>query len=138
MLLRVSKTADAVPGAPQFFVADGCFPQTIDVLRSRAEPLGIELVIGDLKDATFTDRMFGALVQTPDEAGRVLDLSDFIAKAKKAGVLVAVGSDLLSHLYRTLDEILAIMAAASQPAAAPVGSVSQRTDVSSTNGTPRA
>ena len=49
-----------------------------------------------------------------------------------------LGRDLLSHLYRTLDEILAILAAASQPAAAPVGSVSQRTDVSSTTGSTRA
>jgi glycine dehydrogenase len=96
MLLRVSKKTDTVAGAPQFFVADSCFPQTIDVLRSRAEPLGIELVIGNLDSAALSDRTFGALVQTPDESGRVLDLSGFIAKAKKAGVLVAVGSDLLS------------------------------------------
>jgi glycine dehydrogenase len=96
MLLRVSKKSESVVVLPQFFVADTCFPQTIEVLRSRAEPLGIELVIGDLHNATFTDRTFGALVQTPDEAGRVLDLAPFIARAKKAGVLVAVGSDLLS------------------------------------------
>src|SRR5579871_723705 len=58
-------------GPAQFFVADSCFPQTIDVLRTRAEPLGIELVIGDWRNAQFGDRMFGALVQTPDEVGRV-------------------------------------------------------------------
>jgi glycine dehydrogenase len=95
MLHRVSKKADAA-GPPQFFVADSCFPQTIDVLRARAEPLGIELVIGDPIAAVFNDRTFGALVQTPDEAGRVLDLHDLIAAAKRAGVLVAVASDLLS------------------------------------------
>jgi glycine dehydrogenase len=87
---------DATGGPAQCFVADTCFPQTIEVLRARAEPLGIELVIGDPAGATFTDRMFGAVVQTPDEAGRVLDLRDFIAAAKEAGVLVAVASDLLS------------------------------------------
>src|SRR5690242_9768690 len=54
-------------GPPRLFVADSCFPQTIDVLRSRAEPLGIELAIGDLA-APLQDRsIFGALVQTPDE-----------------------------------------------------------------------
>ncbi len=94
MLHRVSKKPDAV-GPPQCFVADSCFPQTIDVLRARAEPLGIELVIGDPKSAVFTDRTFGAVAQTPDEAGRVLDLREFIASARRSGVLVAVASDLL-------------------------------------------
>src|SRR3954467_942827 len=42
-----AKRIDSVVGAPQFFAADSCFPQTLDVLRARAEPLGIELVIGD-------------------------------------------------------------------------------------------
>jgi glycine dehydrogenase len=79
----------------KFFVADNCFPQTIDVLRARAEPLGIELIIGDWRTADLTGT-FGALLQTPDEAGLVHDLSGFIARAKHLGVLVAVGSDLLS------------------------------------------
>src|SRR5229473_2657861 len=52
----------------KFFVADSCFPQTIDVLRGRAEPLGIELVVGDFREAELHDRVFGALVQTPDES----------------------------------------------------------------------
>ena len=79
----------------KFFIADSCFPQTIDVLRARAEPLGIELVIGDWRNADLTG-CFGALLQTPDEAGQVHDLRGFITEAKHAGVLVAVGSDLLS------------------------------------------
>jgi glycine dehydrogenase len=97
MLYRVQgKRIAAAGGAPQFFVADSCFPQTLDVLRARAEPLGIELTVGDFRSATFGNRMFGALVQTPDEAGQLHDLRDFIAAAKRAGVLVAVGSDLLA------------------------------------------
>jgi glycine dehydrogenase len=79
----------------KFFVADSCFPQTIDVLRARAEPLGIELVIGDFRKADLTGA-FGALVQTPDESGLVHDLTAFVAEAKRAGALVAVGTDLLS------------------------------------------
>src|SRR5947199_9389858 len=51
---------------------------------------------GELHTVAFGDRVFGALVQTPDEAGCVHDLRDFIARAKQAGVLVAVGTDLLS------------------------------------------
>jgi glycine dehydrogenase len=79
----------------KFFVADHCFPQTIDVLRTRAEPLGIELIIGDYRNADLTGT-FGALLQTPDEAGLLHDLSGFIAEAKRTGTLVAVGTDLLS------------------------------------------
>ena len=87
MLHRVQgKRIDTIVGPPQFFVADGCFPQTIEVLRSRAEPLGIELVIGDFRTAELSDRMFGAIVQTPDEAGRLHDLREFIGHAKRAGV----------------------------------------------------
>jgi glycine dehydrogenase len=94
MLHRVSRKP--ANGRPQFFAADSCFPQTLDVLRARAEPLGIELVVGGASAAQFSEQVFGALVQTPDEAGRVHDLKDFIARAKQAGALVAVASDLLS------------------------------------------
>jgi glycine dehydrogenase len=97
MLHRVQgRKIDNVVGAPQFFVADSCFPQTIDVLRARAEPLGIELVVGDPSRLERTDRIFGALVQSPDEAGLVHDLRDFIARARREGVAVAVATDLLS------------------------------------------
>ena len=100
MLARVqAKRIDGVEGAPQFLVSDSCYPQTLDVLRSRAEPLGIDVVLVPnelLDDAEFGGRVFGALVQTPDNAGRVRDLRPFIARAKAAGVLVAVGTDLLS------------------------------------------
>ena len=96
MLHRVAKS-----GATKFFVADSSFPQTIDVLRTRAEPLGIELVIGDWKRAALDAGFFGALAQTPDESGAVHDLRGFIAEAKRHGVLVAVGTDLLSLVLLT-------------------------------------
>ena len=103
MLHRVQarKIESQSGGAAQFFVADSCYPQTLDVLKARAEPLGIELVVGDFKTATFTDRTFGALVQSPDETGCVHDLREFIARAQAAGVLVAVGTDLLACVLLT-------------------------------------
>src|SRR5881628_3717710 len=105
MLHRVqAKRIDAVVGPAQFFVSQSVYPQTLDVLRSRAEPLGIELVTApwdDFKTAPFGDRVFGALVQSPDEAGCVYDLRDFIARAKRLGVAVAVGTDLLSLVLLT-------------------------------------
>jgi len=97
MLHRVqSRRIDAAGGRARFLVSDACFPQTIDVLRARAEPLDIELVVGNLESAELTGPTFGALAQTPDESGRVHNLRDFIARAKRAGVLVAVATDLLS------------------------------------------
>jgi len=97
LLHRVhTRKPDPNAGAPQFFVADSCYPQTIDVLKARSEPLGIELVIGNLATAQFGPQTFGALVQSPDESGLVHDLRAFIARAHAAGVLVAVGTDLLS------------------------------------------
>ena len=97
MLHRVqSKRLAGAAGPPQFFVSRSCFPQTLDVLQARAEPLGIELVIGDMQAAEFGDRVFGALVQTPDASGCVHDLRDVLGRAKAAGVATAVGTDLLS------------------------------------------
>ena len=97
MLHRVqTRRIDAAGGPARFFVADSCFPQTIEVVRARAEPLDIEVVVGDFHAAAFDNHVFGALVQSPDEAGRVHDLREFIARAKREGVLVAVATDLLS------------------------------------------
>jgi glycine dehydrogenase len=97
LLHRVQgRRIDSVIGAPRFFVSDACYPQTIDVVRGRAEPLGIELMVGDPRRALFEDRVFGILLQSPDEAGLVHDLQPIIERAKAAGVLVAVATDLLS------------------------------------------
>ncbi len=79
-----------------FLVSDRVFPQTLDVLRSRAEPLGIELRVGAIDQLPLDGPVFGALVQYPDEAGRVDDLRPFIDKAHAGGVLVAVATDLLA------------------------------------------
>jgi glycine dehydrogenase len=79
-----------------FLVSDRVFPQTLDVLRSRAEPLGIELRVGAIDQLPLDGPVFGALVQYPDEAGRIDDLRPFIDKAHAGGVLVAVATDLLA------------------------------------------
>jgi glycine dehydrogenase len=79
-----------------FLVSDRCLPQTIDVLRTRAEPLDIDLHVGPMETMTFEPRVFGVLLQYPDQYGAVTDLEPFIANAHRAGVLVAVGADLLA------------------------------------------
>jgi glycine dehydrogenase len=81
-----------------FLVSDRVFPQTLDVLRGRAEPLGIRLEIGD--PSTFgPERLatgFGLLLQYPDERGELRDLAPLVERAHAAGLLVAVAADLLS------------------------------------------
>jgi glycine dehydrogenase len=94
LLHRVRARRDE--SASRFLVSNGCYPQTIDVLRTRAEPLGIELVVGDVTRAAFDTGVFGILLQTPDEAGVVHDYRHLIARARQADVRVAVASDLLS------------------------------------------
>jgi len=79
-----------------FLVSDCCLPQTIDVLRARAEPLDIDLHVGPMDRMNFERRVFGALLQYPDQYGLVQNLAPFIARAHEAGVLVAVGADLLA------------------------------------------
>ena len=88
--------------AGKFLVSDRCFPQTVAVLRSRAEPLGIavEIVRSDQMNFAAPD-VFGALVQYPCEAGSLYDLKPFIDKAHAAGVKVAVATDLLALTLAT-------------------------------------
>lgn len=82
--------------AHKFFVSELCFPQTIDVLKTRTEPIGVELVIGNHNDIQFDDTYFGALIQYPAGNGEVFDYSHFMAKAIEQNVKVAVAADLLS------------------------------------------
>jgi glycine dehydrogenase len=81
-----------------FVVSERCFAHTIDVLRGRAEPLNIRLVVGDVGTLPqdVLDSAFGALLQYPDSHGAVTDLGPFITRAHEAGVLVAVATDLLA------------------------------------------
>src|SRR6218665_1580258 len=82
--------------ANKFFVSSTCFPQTIDVVKTRAVPYGIELVIGDPNTAKLDDSFFGALIQYPDINGEVNDYKTFVANAKAQEIQVAVATDLLA------------------------------------------
>ncbi len=86
----------AVPSRKIFFVADNCHPQTIAVVRTRAKPLGIELVVGDFASFKFKDAVFGALVQYPSTDGAIYDYSEFVRQAHDAGALVVVAADILA------------------------------------------
>lgn len=96
MLARVRGRDKVKNDANTFLVSDKCLPQTIDILKTRAEPLGIELIIGDHREFEFSDDVYGALVQYPDVDGNVVDFTQFITEAHAAGVMVTVAADLLS------------------------------------------
>lgn len=88
---RASKSDSKV-----FFVSDRCFPQTIDVLRTRAHPLGIEVVVGDHNRDLETTECCGVLLQYPGVDGEILDYSECIEKAHHKGALVVLAADLLA------------------------------------------
>ncbi len=79
-----------------FFVSEGCHPQTIEVVKTRAQPLGIQIRVGDHRTLKFQKDIFGALVQYPSTDGSVEDYGAFCDRAHANGALVAVAADLLS------------------------------------------
>ncbi len=85
-------------GAPAAFVVDrDCHPQTVAVLRTRAEPLGLAVVTADVAGGTLPGgEVFGVLVQHPASSGRLVELSPVVAAARERGALVAVATDLLA------------------------------------------
>jgi glycine dehydrogenase len=79
-----------------FFVSQVCHPQTIEVVRTRAQARGIELIIGDHETFDFKQQIFGTLLQYPASDGTVFDYSGFIENTHRAGALAIVAADLLS------------------------------------------
>ena len=88
--------------ANKFFVDQNTFPQTLDVLKTRAIPVGIELEIGDIDQLDLTDPdLYGVLYQYPAGDGHVKDLSAFTATAKEQNVYVVAAADLMSLVLLT-------------------------------------
>ncbi|MEM9483540.1 MAG: glycine dehydrogenase (aminomethyl-transferring), partial [Cyanobacteria bacterium P01_F01_bin.116] len=93
MSLGVCKNKDAKK-AKTFWVSADCHPQTIEVIRTRALPLGITVVVGDQPD--FSQPLFGMLLQYPASTGAIKDYTEVIAAAHEVGALVTIAADLLS------------------------------------------
>lgn len=101
-MLFSNRSREAVKnGANKFFISDKCFPQTIDLLKTRSAPMGIELVIGDFTTQSLDSNMYGALLQYPAIDGIIHDYADFVKKAKANGMAVAVAADILSLVLLT-------------------------------------
>ena len=84
-----------------FFVSDGCHPQNIDVVRTRARPLGIRVATGNASAFEFSEDVFGALIQYPATDGAVRDWTAFCSRAHAAGALVACAADIMALLLLT-------------------------------------
>ncbi|MEL7226659.1 MAG: glycine dehydrogenase (aminomethyl-transferring), partial [Cyanobacteria bacterium J06576_12] len=84
--------------AKRYWVSSACHPQTIEVIRTRSQPLGIEVVVGDHRQIEFSEEapFFGLLLQYPATDGAIYDYTDVIAQAHETGAVVAVAADLLS------------------------------------------
>jgi len=97
IMLFNSRSRDAVKrGANKFFVSQDLFPQSVDVIRTRAIPLGIDLIVGKESEFAFTDLVFGSVIQYPNQYGAVINHAPFVEKAHQAGAMVAVAADIMS------------------------------------------
>lgn len=95
-LLHATRPASK-KNADTFFVSQYCHPQTIDLIYTRATPVGIKVLVGDHRTADLTNpALFGLLLQYPATDGEVFDYTDLIATAHELGITVAVAADLLA------------------------------------------
>ena len=96
MMHNSRSRAAAKAGVNRLFVDETIFPQTLDVIETRAQPLGIEIITGKYTDHKFDNTFFGAIVQFPAADGDIRDYRSFVEDAHKSDVLVAVAADLIS------------------------------------------
>ncbi|MCK8480077.1 aminomethyl-transferring glycine dehydrogenase [Psychroserpens algicola] len=96
LLFSVRERDQKKAGINKFFVSEHCLPQTISLLQTRANPIGIELVIGQDDNFDFSKDFFGALLQYPGKHGQVTDVKSFIEKANASQIKVAVAADIMS------------------------------------------
>lgn len=80
----------------KLFVSETCFPQVIDVIKTRSNPVGIEVVVGNVASTKLDDSFFGSVIQYPDINGEANNYKAYIDTCKELGIQVAVGSDLLA------------------------------------------
>ena len=96
MMFNSRSRASVKAGANKFFVDDDIFPQTLDVIKTRSKPLGIDLVIGKYTKASFNETYFGSFIQYPSASGELRDYKAFTGLAHASGALVGVAADLMS------------------------------------------
>ena len=101
MLFDVRTRQQKKDGVLKFFVSEEVLPQTLSLLRTRATPLHIELIVGNHEEFNFDSSFYGALLQYPGKYGQVHDYSSFVQEARENDIKVAVAADILSLVLLT-------------------------------------
>jgi glycine dehydrogenase len=96
MMFNARSRAAVKAGANKFFVDTDIFRQTLDVIKTRSKPLGIELITGKYNEAIFDESFFGAFIQYPAASGQIKDYKEFTDNVHAAGAIVGVAADLMS------------------------------------------
>jgi len=96
MLLSSRSRAQKKANVVKFFISELCYPQTLEILKTRAIPFGIDVVIGNHNEVKLDDSYFGCLLQYPEKYGEVIDYSEFVKLAKENEIGIVVAADLLS------------------------------------------
>ncbi len=96
LLYAVRERSKKKSKANKFFVSEEVLPQTIAVLKTRAESVGIELIFDSHENFDFSEGFFGALLQYPGKTGEIYDYEGFVEKANANNIKVAVAADILS------------------------------------------
>lgn len=96
MLYSSRPRSQAKAGIDKFFIDDKCYTQSIDVIRPRAEAVGVKLVIGDIQTADLTDGYFGMMLQYPDKEGAVRNYAELMKVAQENELKTVVASDLMA------------------------------------------
>ena len=96
LLFAVRDRAQKKAGVNKFFVSEEILPQTLSLLKTRAIPIGVELVVAEESSFDFSEEYFGAMLQYPGKHGQVTDIKTFIENAKAANIKVAVAADIMS------------------------------------------
>ncbi|MCU0473521.1 MAG: aminomethyl-transferring glycine dehydrogenase [Bacteroidales bacterium] len=96
MMFNARSRSTIKTGANKFIVDEDIFVQTLDVIKTRSEPLGIELITGRYNEVEFNEMVFGAFVQYPTASGKIKDYKEFTERAHAKGALVGVAADLMS------------------------------------------
>ncbi|QSX30737.1 aminomethyl-transferring glycine dehydrogenase [Shewanella cyperi] len=94
--MALAKRVSKAKKANAFFVADDVFPQTLDVVKTRAECFGFDIVTGPASDALNHDNLFGAMFQYTNSQGQLTDFTELFAKLAEKNVIVTVGADIMS------------------------------------------
>ena len=96
MLYAIRSRAQKKANASSFFVSEEVLPQTLSLLKTRAIPLGINIIVGDHKKFNFSKEFYGALIQYPGKQGAVFNYEEFVQKANSQDIKVAFAADILS------------------------------------------